>query len=87
MSITDHKERDKPPVLVIAGPTASGKSALGLKLADALGGEIVNADSMQIYKDLVILTAIPDAEDQAQVPHHGYGILDGVELFGGAGLT
>ena len=79
MSITDHKERDKPPVLVIAGPTASGKSALGLKLADALGGEIVNADSMQIYQDLPILTAMPDAEDQAQVPHHGYGVLDGAE--------
>ena len=79
MSITDHNATDKPPVMVIAGPTASGKSALGLKLADALGGEIVNADSMQIYQDLPILTAMPDAEDQAQVPHHGYGILDGAE--------
>lgn len=79
MSMTDDKERDKPPVVLIAGPTASGKSALGLKLADALRGEIVNADSMQIYKDLPILTAIPDAEDQAQVSHHGYGVLDGAE--------
>ena len=72
-------EEKKQPVIVIAGPTASGKSALGLRLAHALDGEIVNADSMQIYRDLPILTAIPDADDQAQIPHHGYGVLDGAE--------
>lgn len=61
--------------LVIAGPTASRKSALALALARALDGEIVNADSMQVYADLRILTARPDADDEAAVPHHLYGIL------------
>ena len=73
----------KAPVVVIAGPTASGKTALALKLAGALNGglegEVVNADSMQVYKDLPILTAIPDPSEQAAAPHHGYGILDGGE--------
>ena len=62
-------------VVVIAGPTASGKSALALALAENLGGEIVNADSMQVYRDLPILTAQPDAADLARVPHHLYGFL------------
>lgn len=63
-------------VIVIAGPTASGKSALALTLAESLGGEIVNADSMQVYRDLPILTAQPEAADFARVPHHLYGFLD-----------
>lgn len=59
--------------LLIAGPTASGKSALALELARDLGGEIVNADSMQVYSVLDRLTARPDAADLAQAPHHLYG--------------
>ncbi|HEX7776494.1 MAG TPA: tRNA (adenosine(37)-N6)-dimethylallyltransferase MiaA [Parvibaculum sp.] len=61
--------------ILIAGPTASGKSALALALAEALGGEIVNADSMQVYRELRVLTARPSAEDEARVPHHLYGEL------------
>jgi tRNA dimethylallyltransferase len=69
----------KPPVLVIAGPTASGKSAVALELADLSGGTIINADSMQIYRDLRILTARPDQAAQARIPHRLYGFLDAAE--------
>lgn len=65
--------------LFIAGPTASGKSAFALKAAKQHGGIIINADSMQVYKDLPILTACPPADEQAQVPHRLYGFLDGSE--------
>ncbi|MGA7262870.1 MAG: tRNA (adenosine(37)-N6)-dimethylallyltransferase MiaA [Stellaceae bacterium] len=68
-----------PPVLVIAGPTASGKSALALELADLCGGTIINADSLQIYSDLRILTARPDQAAQARAPHRLYGFLDARE--------
>ncbi len=67
------------PCLILAGPTASGKSALAVALARALGGEIVNADSMQVYRDLSILTACPSDEEMAGVPHHLYGLLAGGE--------
>lgn len=63
--------------ILIAGPTASGKSALALDLAERLGGEIVNADSMQVYGALRVLTARPSREDEARVPHHLYGVLEG----------
>ena len=66
-------------VILIAGPTASGKSGLALALAEKLGGEIVNADSMQIYRELRVLTARPSAADEARVPHHLYGVLAGHE--------
>jgi tRNA dimethylallyltransferase len=66
-------------VLLIAGPTASGKSALALRLAERLGGEIVNADALQIYRDLRILTARPSAEDEARAPHHLFGAVDAAE--------
>jgi tRNA dimethylallyltransferase len=66
----------KPPVLVIAGPTASGKSALALELAAALGGVVINADALQTYRDLRILTARPDAAAEARAPHRLYGYLD-----------
>jgi tRNA dimethylallyltransferase len=68
-----------PPVLLIAGPTASGKSALALCLAEKLGGEIVGADSMQVYRDLRVLTARPPAEEEARVPHHLIGVADAAE--------
>src|SRR5271170_4274085 len=67
------------PVILIAGPTASGKSALALELAAALGGTIINADSLQIYRDLRILSARPDAAAIARAPHRLYGYLDAAE--------
>ena len=63
-------------LFVVAGPTASGKSALALRLAEAGGGTIINADSMQLYRELRILTARPTPEDEARVPHRLYGVLD-----------
>jgi tRNA dimethylallyltransferase len=67
--------------LLLMGPTASGKSALALALAERLGGEIVNADSMQVYRDLRILTARPAPEEEARAPHHLYGYVDAGELY------
>jgi len=69
----------QPPVAVIAGPTASGKSALALRLAEATGGAIVNADSAQVYRDLPILSAASSAEDRARAEHLLYGVLDGAQ--------
>lgn len=63
--------------ILIAGPTASGKSALALRLAQAFGGAIINADSMQVYRDLRVLTARPDPLEAAKAPHHLYGHIDG----------
>jgi len=60
--------------VLIAGPTASGKSALALSLAEKLGGEIVNADSMQVYREMRVLTARPFEAEEARVPHHLYGV-------------
>ncbi|MBN2752302.1 MAG: tRNA (adenosine(37)-N6)-dimethylallyltransferase MiaA [Rhodospirillaceae bacterium] len=68
------------PCLVVAGPTASGKSALAVALAQRLNGEIVNADSMQVYRDLSILTARPSDEEMQTVPHHLYGMLAGDDI-------
>lgn len=65
------------PVL-IAGPTASGKSALALTLARALDGVVINTDSMQVYADLRILTARPSSEEEAAAPHRLYGSVDAV---------
>lgn len=64
-------------MIVVAGPTASGKSALGLAIAQRVRGTIINADSMQIYRDLRILTARPSEEEMALVPHRLYGVVDG----------
>lgn len=63
--------------IMVAGPTASGKSALAIDLANAFDGVVINADSMQIYADLKIVTACPDAQEQAQAPHRLYNVLDG----------
>ncbi|MBO0737434.1 MAG: tRNA (adenosine(37)-N6)-dimethylallyltransferase MiaA [Alphaproteobacteria bacterium] len=68
-----------PSVLVVAGPTASGKSLLALGLADILGGIVINADSLQCYRDLRILSARPDAATEQRVPHRLYGFLDAAE--------
>ncbi|MBC7506276.1 MAG: tRNA (adenosine(37)-N6)-dimethylallyltransferase MiaA, partial [Sandarakinorhabdus sp.] len=67
-------------VAVIAGPTASGKSAMALTLAERIGGTIINADASQLYADLRVLTARPDADDAARVPHRLYGVLDGDDV-------
>ncbi|WP_135210949.1 tRNA (adenosine(37)-N6)-dimethylallyltransferase MiaA [Vitreimonas flagellata] len=69
------------PALLIMGPTASGKSALALALAERIGGEIVNADSMQVYADFRVLTARPSREEEAQAPHHLYGHVDAARLY------
>ncbi|MDA9467453.1 tRNA (adenosine(37)-N6)-dimethylallyltransferase MiaA [Bradyrhizobium sp. CCBAU 53415] len=69
------EERSSKAVL-IAGPTASGKSALALELARATGGTVINADSMQVYRDLRIITARPTGADEALVPHRLYGHVD-----------
>jgi tRNA dimethylallyltransferase len=62
--------------ILIAGPTASGKSALALALAEEIGGVIVNADAMQVYRDLRTITARPTPEDEARAPHRLYGHVD-----------
>jgi tRNA dimethylallyltransferase len=66
-----------PPLALIAGPTASGKSALALALAERTGGVIVNADSAQVYSDLRVVTARPSRQDEARAPHRLYGYRDG----------
>jgi tRNA dimethylallyltransferase len=71
----------EPKIILIAGPTASGKSALALALAEKLGGTIINADSMQVYRDLRIITARPTPEDEVRVPHRLYGHVDAAENF------
>ncbi|HXV26290.1 MAG TPA: tRNA (adenosine(37)-N6)-dimethylallyltransferase MiaA [Alphaproteobacteria bacterium] len=67
------------PVIAVVGPTASGKSALALDLARELGGAVINFDSMQLYRELRILTARPSPEDEAAVPHRLYGVIPAAE--------
>ncbi|WP_309643686.1 tRNA (adenosine(37)-N6)-dimethylallyltransferase MiaA [Phenylobacterium sp.] len=69
----------EPRIWLIVGPTASGKSALGLRLAATIGAEVVNADALQLYADLRILTARPSPEEEAQVPHHLFGLVDAAD--------
>jgi tRNA dimethylallyltransferase len=71
----------RPRTILIAGPTASGKSALALALAEKHGGTIVNADSMQVYRDLRIITARPTPADETRVPHRLYGHVDAAENY------
>jgi tRNA dimethylallyltransferase len=71
----------KTEIILIAGPTASGKSALALELAEKLGGTIINADSMQVYRDLRIITARPTPAEEARVPHRLYGHIDAAENY------
>ena len=66
-----------PPVVLIAGPTASGKSALALAMAEASGGTVINADSAQVYRDLPILSAAPSPADRDRAEHRLYGFRDG----------
>ena len=67
--------------MLIAGPTASGKSALALELAQKTGGVVINADSMQVYRDLRVITARPTPEEEAIVPHRLYGLVDAAVNF------
>lgn len=67
------------PVLIVAGPTASGKSRLALRLAERFAGVIINADSMQVYRELRVLTARPRSEATAKVPHRLYGVVPAAE--------
>ncbi len=72
---------NKPKVIVICGPTGVGKTAVGIRLAEKLRGEIISADSMQIYRYMDIGTAKPTADEQKRVPHHLVDILDPDEDF------
>jgi tRNA dimethylallyltransferase len=63
-------------IILISGPTASGKSNFAVKIAKKIGGEIINADSMQVYKQLKILTARPNKEEQKNIKHHMFGVID-----------
>jgi len=69
------------PVVIIQGPTASGKSALAVDLAEKTGGAVINADSMQVYRGLRILTARPDVETESRVPHHLFAVIDPAQNF------
>ncbi len=77
--MNSHHESSK--AVLIAGPTASGKSALALELAQKTGGVIINADSMQVYRDLRVITARPTPEEEAKVPHRLYGHVDAAVNF------
>ena len=74
-------KEDKPNVIVIVGPTASGKTSLGIDIAKALNGEIISADSMQIYKGLDVGTAKATLDEQAEVKHHLIDICDVTDKF------
>src|ERR1700684_3305434 len=76
-----HETHKAGGAVLIAGPTASGKSALALALAEKLGGTIINADSMQVYRDLRIITARPTRDEEQRVPHRLYGHVDAAENF------
>lgn len=67
------------PVVIVAGPTCGGKSALALDIAGRFDGTVINADSMQVYRELRILTARPEPGDEARVPHRLYGVLSAAE--------
>lgn len=64
------------PAILIHGPTASGKTALAIEVARRLGGEVINADSMQVYSDLQVISARPTEEEMAGIPHHLFGYVD-----------
>ena len=71
----------KSKIILISGPTASGKSKFAIKLAKKINGEIINSDSMQVYKELQILTARPNKKDQKNIKHHMYGIHSVKKIF------
>lgn len=74
-------ENERPPVVVVTGPTASGKSALALEIALRFDGEIINADSMQVFRLMNIGTAKPSPEERARVPHHLFDVVNPDEAY------
>jgi len=72
-------EANTPEMVIVAGPTASGKSALALAIAEEFAGTIINADSQQVYRDLAVLSARPSEVEMAHVPHRLYGVIDAAE--------
>jgi tRNA dimethylallyltransferase len=76
---TSSRDSTQPPVVIVTGPTAGGKSGLALELAEAFDGVVINADSMQVYRELEILTARPGADALARAPHRLYGTIPGHE--------
>ena len=85
-SVGSARRRGMTPIapILIAGPTASGKSALALALAERLGGTVINADAMQVYRELRILTARPSEADERRAPHRLYGHVPGREAYSAA---
>ncbi|MFF8798447.1 MULTISPECIES: tRNA (adenosine(37)-N6)-dimethylallyltransferase MiaA [unclassified Methylobacterium] len=77
----DGMDAERPAAILIAGPTASGKSALALRIARAFQGTVINTDSMQVYADLRVLSARPAPEEEALAPHRLYGSVDGAVNF------
>ncbi|MCR5872012.1 tRNA (adenosine(37)-N6)-dimethylallyltransferase MiaA [Sphingomonas sp. J344] len=75
---------DRPKVALIAGPTASGKSALAIALAQATGGTVINADLAQVYAELRVLSARPSPEEEAQAPHRLFGHVTGTDDYSAA---
>ena len=74
-------DRSGLTAILISGPTASGKSAVALELAERFGGDVINADSMQVYRELKLLTARPEPADMAGIPHHLYGTVEVAESY------
>ena len=74
----------KHPVVAVVGPTATGKTALGVALAEQFGGEVISADSMQIYRGMTIGTAAPTAAEMEGVPHHMIAVADPAEQWSAA---
>ncbi|HEX4191848.1 MAG TPA: tRNA (adenosine(37)-N6)-dimethylallyltransferase MiaA [Stellaceae bacterium] len=72
-------DANRPEIVIVAGPTASGKSALALAIAEEFVGTIINADSQQVYRDLAVLSARPGDAEMARVPHRLYGVIDAAE--------
>ncbi len=75
---------EKPTLALIAGPTASGKSALAIELAERVGGVVINADASQVYQDLRVVTARPSPLDEARAPHRLFGYVDGAQAWSAA---
>lgn len=71
----------KKKIIIVAGPTASGKTSLGIEIAKAIDGEIISADSMQVYKDMPVATAAPTSEEKSIVPHHLTEFVDCSQSF------
>jgi tRNA dimethylallyltransferase len=80
MSLPANPDPASKPVIVVAGPTASGKSALAVDMAERVSGVVINADSMQVYAGLEVLSSAPDAKMRARVPHRLFGILDPAQV-------